>query len=81
MLHLSFSENKGLWFDVRWSNKSRYIFNFDVSWSKKTDHAGFVLWIALGKLWIELEITDKRHWNYEKDQWYEYGEDMTDEQR
>lgn len=78
MLRLNFSENKGLWFDIKFSKWDHSWFSFDVSWSRKTDHAGFKLWASIRTLNLELEITDRRHWNYEKDCWFGYGEDMKD---
>lgn len=48
------------------------LFNFEIIWSKETDHAGID--ITLQVLWFTLYMSfcDTRHWDDEKDCWKEY---------
>jgi hypothetical protein len=45
--------------------------SLDTSW-RGDDHAGPSLEIELGKYYINLEIYDHRHWDYEKGTWEAY---------
>jgi hypothetical protein len=47
-------------------------FDFDIIWSKKTDHAGFNLNFTIFWLFFSVSIYDCRHWNYETEKWYVY---------
>jgi hypothetical protein len=49
------------------------IFNFNIQWTRKADHAGPRLIFGIYKLfWIYLTIYDVRHWNPETNNWEEY---------
>lgn len=62
------SKNKTLEFQAgTWSNWS--YFQFQLTWSRKTDHAGFLFYIELFGLNFNFEIHDNRHWDYENDCW------------
>lgn len=44
-------------------------FDFSISWSKKTDHAGFKVELYFIGILILFQIYDNRHWDYEMDRW------------
>ena len=48
------------------------LFNFDITWNKRTDHAGIS--IIFKMLWFTayLSFCDTRHWDDEKDCWKVY---------
>jgi len=48
------------------------LLNFDLSWTRKTDHAGFEFNFNLLWLMIHTAIYDTRHWDYENDEWKKY---------
>jgi hypothetical protein len=69
------TENK--FFELQASYFREYntnIFNFQISWSKRCDHAGFEIELSIWKFHFSISILDSRHWNYDKDQWYNIGE-------
>jgi hypothetical protein len=41
----------------------------------KGDHAGICFCIGLWGLFFEFEFHDVRHWNWERDRWFSYGEE------
>jgi hypothetical protein len=48
------------------------IFQFNIDWTRKMDHAGFhVELIVLGGM-IEFDFCDMRHWDYDNDCWEVY---------
>lgn len=42
-------------------------FKLDIYWTKKTDHAGLFFNINILWIFLELQLNDIRHWNYEED--------------
>jgi hypothetical protein len=44
---------------------------FEISFSRKMDHAGFDLRIELFKIYLYFSIYDDRHWNEEENKWEE----------
>ena len=51
------------------------LFDIDVSWSIREDHAGFELCLGLLGYGIHFHIYDTRHWNYTTNTWEEYKSD------
>jgi len=45
------------------------IFHFQFSWSKKTDHAGFIFDLTIFGFSIMFIIYDNRHWDYDNNTW------------
>lgn len=45
------------------------IFDFSISWTRKTDHAGFYLDLYLLGVWFSFSIADTRHWNDKTGTW------------
>lgn len=61
-LAITFSKSK---------NCFRTWFYLNISFSTAGDHAGFNFCIGVGNRYFEIEITDNRHWDYEKDEFKE----------
>ena len=51
------------------------LFDIDVSWSIREDHAGFELCLGLLGYGVHFHIYDTRHWNYTANTWEEYKSD------
>ena len=51
------------------------LFDIDVSWSIREDHAGFELCLGLLGYGVHFHIYDTRHWNYTTNTWEEYKSD------
>jgi len=48
---------------------------FSFYWTNKGDHAGISFTFSVYHLFfLELNLRDNRHWNYEENRWYKYGE-------
>jgi hypothetical protein len=47
------------------------IADFEMRWSRRTDHAGFELGIGLLGYSVRFRIYDTRHWNYDLNRWEE----------
>jgi hypothetical protein len=58
----------------KWEEWTNY-FNFDISLTRKCDHAGFRFNVEICGYFAEFQIYDTRHWNHEKQCWCVYGED------
>lgn len=49
-------------------------FELSLRWSRKTDHAGVQFTFSVYKLfWLNLNIHDHRHWDFDNDCWVNYG--------
>ena len=48
-------------------------FTFDIRWTRKMDHAGFHIGLAIGCFAPYFAIHDIRHWDYDGDCWVTYG--------
>ena len=48
------------------------LFDVDINWSIREDHAGFELVVGLFGYGINFRMYDTRHWNYEKKAWEVY---------
>ena len=51
---------------------SPMIFDADVQWNHRTDHAGFEISIGILGYGIHFHIYDSRHWDYNKNTWSMY---------
>lgn len=59
------TKNKSLELQIsRMSDPIAY-FQFDIGWTRQGDHCGFSIRIELWKLFIDFNIRDNRHWNWE----------------
>lgn len=73
--HKSLSKNKTLEVQFElWDEDSNW-FEFHFEWSKKCDHAGLDIRIALWKFAFYFSICDNRHWNYDKNRWNTYNDE------
>lgn len=50
-----------------WESASFYLFNNELSWSKRGDHAGITMKLEIGRLFFSFQIYDCRHWDWEND--------------
>lgn len=68
---ISLTTNKSFEWQFEFGGKfATDLFEFSLQWTLKGDHAGLGFTFSLYKLfWIELQIYDVRHWDYEKDCW------------
>jgi len=69
----------------RWNDSHDY-FDFSIRWSRKGDHAGFKFDLTLLGIFIEFNIYDDRHWDYDRDRYMtekehkeEWAEELEDE--
>jgi|688.fasta_scaffold177822_6 hypothetical protein len=72
------SENRTLEFQISFYLKTLIGLRFQTAWRGR-DHAGPEFEITLFGLTICLSLPDNRHWNYDKNTWYKYGEEELDE--
>jgi hypothetical protein len=70
--HLSLSENKTLEVQLELWEEDSCWFDFHISWSRKTDHAGFNFDISIWRFAFYFSICDNRHWDYDKNTWSTY---------
>ena len=40
-------------------------FNFSISWTRKTDHAGFQVTFEILDFMVDFKIYDNRHWDWD----------------
>ena len=64
---INLSENKTIDVNV---DKSNAILGFGFRWSVRQSHAGVMLEFGFFGYDISIEISDKRHWNRNTNQWY-----------
>lgn len=57
--------------DNKWSDC-----DFEISLSRKTDHAGFTFNFTIKKFRFLFSIYDTRHWNEDTDSWEAYPQDQ-----
>jgi len=67
--HLSLSKNKTLEVQVELWEEDTCWFDFELSCTRKTDHAGFYLDIVIWRFCFYFSICDNRHWNYDENRW------------
>ena len=51
------------------------LFDIDISWSIREDHAGFEICLGMFGYGVHFHIYDTRHWDYEKNAWELYSND------
>lgn len=61
-------------FEVMYSNWTN-LFRFELSFSRKTDHAGVHFSIGLFGFELDFQIYDHRHWDYVNDRWEDHEDD------
>jgi len=69
-LNLVLSENKN--FEIQWHKPYSYSycgFKFDLSFTRKCDHAGGGLYLHFLFWGIDFNVYDKRHWDRRNDCW------------
>lgn len=72
-IHRKISRNKDLeiqWQAWSWRDAGRY-FDFHTHWTTQGDHAGFVMHFEIMGWFLNIEIYDWRHWDYENNGWAE----------
>jgi hypothetical protein len=69
--HFTISENKTFESELIYSDTSWFKFQF--SWSRKQDHAGLSLTMGLFGYAFCVKMHDNRHWDHEKNCWYNYS--------
>lgn len=52
------------------------VFCFSFQATHNQDHAGINLELGLFGFNVDFNIYDTRHWNYDKNRWYEYNEEQ-----
>lgn len=72
------SKNRTLEFQVNFFFNTLFEFSLDTIWRGR-DHAGPELELTVLGLTFTLSLPDNRHWNYDKNDWYKYGEEELDE--
>jgi hypothetical protein len=58
--------------ELEHSYYSPLLFDADVRWTHRTDHAGLEIGIGLLGYGIHFRIYDSRHWDYDKNTWSTY---------
>jgi hypothetical protein len=48
------------------------IFQFNIDWTQKCDHAGFSIDLEFFELAFSFTIYDHRHWDYDTKNWCKY---------
>ena len=51
------------------------LFDIDISWGIREDHAGFEICLGIFGYGIHFHIYDTRHWNYTTNTWEIYSND------
>ena len=72
---ISGSINKHTAWELEHTYYTGSLFDIDVSWSIREDHAGFELCLGLLGYGVHFHIYDTRHWNYTANTWEEYKSD------
>ena len=67
------SKNKFL--EIELISDTSVIFSFSINLTSRQSHSGFSLDIGLFSHTIYIHILDKRHWDYDNDQWENYDQD------
>ena len=66
-------ENKA--WELEHTYYSGSLFDIDISWSIREDHAGFEICLGMFGYGVHFHIYDTRHWDYEKNAWELYSND------
>lgn len=77
----SLSKNKTFEYQIDGLGHTHSYFELSFKWNCKSDHSGPDFIFGIYKLfWININIHDNRHWNYDKDAWEIYpGESQSEE--
>lgn len=79
-IHLA--EHKTLEYQIETKKFYNDPFEFNISWTTKQDHAGFDFTFSIYKLfWLNLNIKDNRHWNYDQGRWNTEEDDIKQEEQ
>ncbi len=70
------TKHKAIEFGVFKYSYSLFEFNLDTRF-RGSDHAGPEFGLSVLGYEIRLAMHDTRHWDYDKDCWYEYDKDVT----
>lgn len=70
--------HKHLCVELTWSNSWAIELRFDLTFRGR-DHAGLDIDVQVLGLSFGFQIYDSRHWNYDEDRWYQYGEEDAEE--
>jgi len=62
-----FGKNKA--WELEHTYYSGSLFDIDINWSIKEDHAGFNVTLGLLGYGVSFRIYNIKHWNYEKNTW------------
>jgi len=75
-IYFPITKNKSFEYQLELGSKfADQPFELNIRWSSKGDHAGFNFRFSIYKLfWIEFNLCDNRHWNYEENRWWNHGE-------
>jgi|688.fasta_scaffold904328_2 hypothetical protein len=69
-------ENKFWEFQVERYSEWETYFNFQICFNRKCDHAGLRCNAEICGYWVDLQIYDCRHWDYDHDKWFEYTSEV-----
>jgi hypothetical protein len=71
---IKISRNKSFEYQFEKSNFLGSLpYEFELLWSRKIDHAGISFTFGIrGLFWMNLNIHDHRHWDYENNTWEKY---------
>lgn len=61
------------------NKKCRSIFDINIYWNYKTDHAGLHCYLSLFKFSFEFNIYDHRHWDHKLNKWQEIWDRSNEE--
>lgn len=73
-----FPPNKFVCIELCWSDSWSIEFRFDLTFRGR-DHAGLDFNVQVLGLDFHFQIYDNRHWNYDENRWYRYGEEDDEE--
>lgn len=70
---VNLSKNKTFEYQFEGPGFSNSWFELETKWTKKCDHAGLWFSFSLFNLfWMNFNISDNRHWDYDNDCWKVY---------
>jgi hypothetical protein len=69
------TKNKAFEFQTYWCAGFWNWFNFNMGWSRKGDHCGFIFGLEILGWVLTFNLYDTRHWYWEKDRFYGEGEE------
>ena len=73
---IQIAKNKSFEYQIEFNKFADQPFEFSFRWTTKRDHAGLDFTFSIYKLfWLNLNISDHRHWDRENDQWQTYSKE------